>query len=239
MTAEIAPQNGTRPKGRGIRWPQTTNGSDDDTEWVWVTRRLAEAVSIGASLWSVDIDAAASPVLQVVRHSVAQTPTWHTGIGCADVEACSAGDMMQDRPVLSVTVQLSPLAGFSGGQLEIAGHGNVSQAQGTLVVFPAVLPRKEHAMTSGARVSLVASFAGKLVMRPPDKVCSPSSPTQPTHAALRAAAAAASQTLATQVGIALVMADLHERILTYPLRCYISSSRHVHRGMSTTTRILI
>ena len=46
------------------------------------------------------------------------------------------------------------------GQVEMSTHGNVSTAQGGLVLFPSFLPHKVHRVTDGVRYSIVAWFVG-------------------------------------------------------------------------------
>jgi len=124
-----------------------------DHDWLrdLVGRYVAEA---NHEDFSLDLDERVE--MQVITYSAHQGDhyDWHH-----DVDWGSGSNW--DRK-LSVTIQLSDPATYSGGDLEIEDlQTNADfRSQGTVLVFPSVLRHRISAVTSGTRVALVAWFSG-------------------------------------------------------------------------------
>jgi predicted 2-oxoglutarate/Fe(II)-dependent dioxygenase YbiX len=107
----------------------------------------------GESAWGVRSLGLGTHGIQVATYKEGHHYEWHTD-SSAPVGGVSRGRIM------SVTVQLSPPEAYTGGEVEMGTHGNISTAIGTMALFPSYLPHKVHRVTSGVRHSIVAWFAG-------------------------------------------------------------------------------
>ena len=81
--------------------------------------------------------------------------SWRTDDNYLDKKSRSSG--MQR--VLSMTLQLSSPSEYDGGELQLAGHGNLPRHRGTAFVFPSYLPRRVLPVTRGDYWHLVVSWS--------------------------------------------------------------------------------
>lgn len=122
-------------------------------EWGWVLDRVQKHLHAGEKEWGVRSQGLGTEGIQVARYGPGHHYDWHT-----DCSAPLGGQPPTGR-VISVTVQLSE-PDYDGGQMEIAGIGNVSSKQGSMVLFPSSHPHKVYPVLRGERHSIVAWFAG-------------------------------------------------------------------------------
>ena len=140
------------------------------SRWRWVRMRMEQAIAVGEKAWGARAGGLASNNdVQVSSYYPGGHYTWHTD---SEIPSGEKDELVpgvprftlaegMDRRVLSVTVQLSAPSQYSGGEVELAGHGNMSTAQGTVIVFPSFLPHIVHPVTGGLRQSIVGWFKGE------------------------------------------------------------------------------
>jgi PKHD-type hydroxylase len=140
------------------------SSSDDDTyrvcmtSWIeetsqtaFVFARLREVVRSVNSLYDLDASGFAEPL-----HYVCYEPgghfDWHTDLG--------VGPMSTRK--ISVSVQLSDAADYSGGDLEFSPHGVIDRFRGigNAVAFPSYIAHRVHPVERGLRHALVAWIHG-------------------------------------------------------------------------------
>ena len=124
------------------------------SRWAWVLERMRQQLVAGEKEWGVRSRGLDTEGVQVARYGPSHHYDWHTDCSPPLDGLPAAGR------VISVTVQLSSPAGYSGGEMELAGFGNSSSSIGSMVMFPSSLPHKVHRVGQGERYSIVAWFAG-------------------------------------------------------------------------------
>ena len=190
------------------------------SRWRWVRMRMEQALTAGERAWQLSADGLASNTdVQVSTYPVGGHYTWHTDseppYGPVSAHQPTGGAEQwadKDRRVLSITVQLTPSEQYTGGQVELAGHGNASVEQGTVIMFPSFLPHIVHPVTSGVRQSIVGWFKGEwaekaaldIKGRWPDR-----------HAAVHDAHAWLNATFADHGRLSLGIAQTHELALQH------------------------
>ncbi|HEV2748866.1 MAG TPA: 2OG-Fe(II) oxygenase [Allosphingosinicella sp.] len=116
-----------------------------DTAWIY--DRLDALFARAAEALEVEVGTMAEP-LQIMRYAVgSHFRTWHTDAGT---------DRLGGR-ILSVSVELSDLADYAGGNLEIVPHalGPRTLPRGGARIFPSRTLHRVTPVTRGVRFALV------------------------------------------------------------------------------------
>lgn len=126
---------------------------DDSTHTVFVS--LARIIEqINSETFKFDLLGFAEPIQYTVYESPSVGYDWHFDMMNAPTEV---------QRKLSITVQLSDPAEYSGGELELRDGSAVAvapQARGTVVAFPGWALHRVTPVTQGIRRSLVAWIGG-------------------------------------------------------------------------------
>lgn len=123
---------------------------DDRPAAGWVTDRLvALVVKVNRAHFDFALDEFAESA-QVARYGAERQGHfgWHTDVG--------TGPLAQRRK-LTLVVQLSALASYAGGRLELWPHGAPQEAPctiGAAILFPAFVLHRVTPVTAGKRLSL-------------------------------------------------------------------------------------
>jgi PKHD-type hydroxylase len=140
------------------------SSSDDDayrvcmTSWLeetagsaFIFARLRQLVRSVNELYGLDTAGFAEPL-----HYICYEPGGHFGWH-ADL-----GSGATSTRKISVSIQLSDAADYSGGDLEFCPHGVVDRFRGigNAVAFPSYIPHRVHSVERGSRHALVAWIHG-------------------------------------------------------------------------------
>lgn len=145
------------------RWNGRCTSDDPDyrvclTSWLerqdanaWVFERIAQVVHEANRSLRFELDGFGEP-LHYVEYGPGGGFEWHSDL--------TAGRASNRK--LSVSLQLSSPAQYTGGQLELCPHGVMGgfRERGSVLVFPAYIPHRVLRIGSGMRRALVAWIHG-------------------------------------------------------------------------------
>jgi PKHD-type hydroxylase len=127
-------------------------GYRSDTAWLY--DKVADVVLLANEWYMFEIEGMADR-LMYCEYGQGNHFGWH--VDCAEPPTHTRK--------ISITVQLSDATEYSGGVLEFAHFGEVPESRrvGTAVAFPAYLPHRVLAVTTGTRRSLVIWAHGPML----------------------------------------------------------------------------
>jgi len=123
-------------------------------ETTWIYQRLGEVIeNANRRFWQFELDSC--ELVQFTRYRKGQFHAWHMDLGVV-------GD--ERRRKLSLTVQLSDPARYSGGDLEFMGPERTvaaSRSRGAVAIFPTYMFHRVTPVTEGLRYALVCWAFGR------------------------------------------------------------------------------
>ena len=124
---------------------------DDETRWLF-ERVVQLAGRANDQRWQFELSGIFHP-LKCIRYDEGDHYAWHTDLGAG---------VTSDRK-LSITIQLTPSAGYAGGDLELIDAPQpkkTARTRGSMVVFPSYVLHRVAPVTRGTRQALVTWIQG-------------------------------------------------------------------------------